>query len=241
VIEINIPRILTVIMCGRYAFYLPPAKLKSFFGLENLINCPARYNCAPCQELPIVVKNRVGFGRWGFRPDWSREDDPAMASKMINARSETIAQKSAFRDAWALARRCIVPANGFYEWHKDAASGIKQPYYITHKVDEVLCMAGLWSKVDGQVSFTVLTKPADGDISNYHHRMPVMIERDQVGHWFEADLGNATEMIGAASGEQCSAHKVRSDVGKVANDYAALIESYNGDQGEGHMYQSSML
>ena len=209
-------------MCGRYAFYLDPSKLKSFFGLENLINIPARYNCAPCQELPIVIKNRMGFGRWGFRPEWSKVDDLGMASKMINARSETVADKPAYQDSWARGRRCIVPANGFYEWHKDER-GEKQPYFIQHECDEILCMAGLWSKVDEQVTFTVLTKPAEGRISELHHRMPVMFEIDQVQDWFGAGVMRARDMIAGAGGAQCDAYKVSNAVGKVANDSADLI------------------
>ena len=214
-------------MCGRYAFYMPPEKLKWFFGLENLINMPARYNCAPSQELPIVVKERAGFARWGFRPEWTKDDDPAQAAKMINARSETIAEKPAFRDAWARGRRCIIPANGFYEWRKDAESGKKVPYYIHHEAEEILCMAGLWSKVDGQVSYTVLTKQANGAIADLHHRMPVMLEKAQVQTWFSGDVRDAVKMITHASGERCKAHRVSGDVGKVANDYAGLIEPIN--------------
>lgn len=209
-------------MCGRYAFYLPPTELKSFFGLENLINMPARYNCAPMQELPIVIKSRMGFARWGFRPEWSKEDNAAMASKMINARSETVADKPSFRDSWAKGRRCIVPVNGFYEWHKQE-DGTKQPYFIQHKDAPIVCMAGLWSKVDEQVSFTVLTKPADGDILRLHHRMPVMFDREEANDWFSASIDEARNMIATARGSQCDAYKVSNDVGKVANDSADLI------------------
>jgi len=225
-------------MCGRYAFYLPPSKLKTFFGLENLINCSARYNCAPMQEMPIVVKNRVGFGRWGFRPQWAGEDDVAMASKMINARSETVAEKPAFRDAWARGRRCIVPANGFYEWHKDEKSGVKQPYYIQHEKDDILCIAGIWSKVGGQVSFSVLTKPANGAIKDLHHRMPVMFNGERAEEWFSADIKGAVSMIAEASGVQCRAHKVAPDVGKVANDHADLIVPFNGSHAASRERQS---
>jgi len=209
-------------MCGRYAFYLDPSKLKSFFGLENLINMPARYNCAPCQELPIVVKNRMGMARWGFRPEWSDHDDPAMASKMINARSETVHEKPSFRESWARGRRCIVPVNGFYEWKKNE-DGSKQPYFIYHQSDEILCMAGLWSKVDGQVTFTVLTKAADGDIVDLHHRMPVMLGLDQVGDWFNGSVDDARARVDCATGQVCAYHPVSADVGKVANDREDLI------------------
>ena len=165
----------------------------------------------------------MGFARWGFRPEWSKIDDPAMASKMINARSETVAEKPSFRDSWVRGRRCIIPANGFYEWKK-GEDGSKQPYFIQHKDSELLCMAGLWSKVDDQVTFTVLTKQANGELSKLHHRMPVMFEKDQAKNWFVVDVGGAGEMIERATGEQCDAYKVSNAVGKVANDTADLIE-----------------
>lgn len=209
-------------MCGRYAFYLPPAKLKTFFGLENLLNSPPRYNCAPIQEMPIVVKNRMGVARWGFRPEWSKEDDAGMASKMINARSETVYEKPAYRESWLRGRRCIIPANGFYEWSKEDGGG-KQPYFIGHRSAEILCMAGLWSKVGEQVSFTVLTKPADGGIALLHDRMPVMLDIGQAEDWFSGDVEHAQGMMRAASGQEYEAYKVSSDVGRVANDSADLI------------------
>ena len=210
-------------MCGRYAFYLDPSKLKSFFGLENLLNFPPRYNCAPMQDMTVLVRNRMGSARWGFRPEWSKSDDTTMASKMINARSETVAEKASFKGSWARGRRCIIPANGFYEWAKDEAGG-KQPYFIKHESAEILCMAGLWSKVDDQVTFTILTKQADGDIAELHHRMPVMFEIDQARDWFSADEAGARDMIASASGAHYQAYKVSSAVGKVANDSADLID-----------------
>ena len=212
-------------MCGRYAFYLEPSKLQSLLGLENLINFPARYNCAPCQELPIVVKGRMGFARWGFRPSWARDDNAGMAAKMINARSESVSEKPAFRDTWAAGKRCIIPANGFYEWKKvDGNVQGKQPFFIHDKGGGLLYMAGLWSKVDGQVSFTILTKDADGDIAKCHHRMPVMLEAGQTGDWFSADVDEAHAMIEKATGLSCEFYPVSSDVGKVSNDHADLVE-----------------
>lgn len=211
-------------MCGRYAFYLPPSKLQSFFGLENLLNLPPRYNCAPMQRLPIIVKNRAGFARWGFRPEWSKEDNTAMASKMINARSETVFEKASFRGSWEKGRRCIVPANGFFEWKKNEKTGANQPYFVHHQEEEIMCMAGLWSKVDDQVTFTILTKQADGEIANIHHRMPVMFKAADVSNWFLGSLADASDMVSAASADSYSFHEVSADVGKVSNDSADLVE-----------------
>ena len=210
-------------MCGRYSFYLNPAELKSRLGLDNLLNIPPRYNCAPIQSLPIVVKNRLGNARWGFQAPWADADDMGMAAKMINARSETVYEKPAYKDAWAVARRCIVPANGFYEWQK-SESGEKQPFYIQHAERDMLYFAGLWAKKDGQVSYTILTKAADENLSHLHHRSPVMIEEQAVSEWFAADAERARDMMLASSTDVLKFHPVAKDVGKVANDHEALMD-----------------
>ena len=211
-------------MCGRYAFYLPPDDLKRRLGLENLLNIPPRYNCGPIQKLPIVVKSRMGMARWGFRPEWAQEDDPGVAAKMINARSESMHEKPAYRDSWAQARRCLVPANGFYEWSKDEESGVKQAYYIRHGQSDMLYFAGLWSKAGADVSFTILTKQADDNLSHLHHRSPVMIDESDAPGWFGGDLEQARDLIVRSSTRVLEFHPVSADVGKVANDHEGLIE-----------------
>lgn len=210
-------------MCGRYAFYLPPSELKKKLGLDNLLNIPPRYNCGPIQELPIVIKNRMGYGRWGFRPEWSKSDDSAMAAKMINARSETVSEKPAFKNSWLQSRRCLVPANGFYEWAKDERTGTKQPYYIQNENAPMLLFAGLWSKVDEQVSFTILTKQADENLDHLHHRSPVIVELGQASQWFEGDAQAVHDIIKRSTTQRLRFHPVSPDVGKVANDHEGLI------------------
>ena len=211
-------------MCGRFVLFLPPEQLKERLGLENLLNIPPRYNCGPMQNLPIVVKNRMGTARWGFRPEWSKADDPSMAAKMINARSETVAEKASFKDSWAKGRRCLVPANGFYEWSKDANTGVNQPYYIRHHENDMLYFGGLWSKVDGQVTFTILTKAADDNLSPLHHRSPVMVDEAGAKDWFNGDINAARTLIDQSTTYDLRFHKVGLEVGKVANDHEGLIE-----------------
>lgn len=217
-------------MCGRYAFYSPPADLRERLGLENLLNIPPRYNCGPVQELPVVIKGRMGFARWGFRPEWSKTDDPAVAVKMINARSETAFEKPAFRESWAKARRCLVPANGFYEWSKDPNTGVNQPHYIKHEESDLLFFAGLWSKVEGQVSFTILTKTADDNLAHLHHRSPVMVDESSADEWFHADAGGAMDMVKRSTTRALQFHRVGVDVGKVANDHEGLIKEVDEQQ-----------
>ena len=211
-------------MCGRYAFYLPPGQLKEKLGLENLLNIPPRYNCAPTQELPIIIKNRAGFARWGFRPTWAQDDDKAMAAKMINARSETVSEKPAFAESWGKGRLCLVPANGFYEWHRDEKSGVNQPYYITPESSDILLFAGLWSKVENQISFTILTKQADENLAHLHHRSPVMIGEEDAVQWFTGRAALAQELIAKSNTQHLQYWPVNRVVGNIANDHEKLIE-----------------
>jgi len=209
-------------MCGRFVLFAPPHKLKDLFGLENMLNIPARYNAAPLQELPIIIRNRIGVARWGLVPEWAPGDDKAMAAKMINARSETVPEKPSFRDLWAKGRRCLIPANGFYEWHK-GEDGVNQPYFIHNPNMPEMAFAGLWAKNKDLLTFTILTKDADGDIKNLHHRMPVIFAPYQAQAWFSADVVQAQAMIAQATSQGLTYYKVSPAVGKVANDGEELI------------------
>lgn len=212
-------------MCGRYAFFAAPHRLIDIFGAIRAINFPARYNAAPIQDMPILVKNHIGMARWGLLPPWADADDRGLCAKMINARSETVAEKPAFSAAWAKGRRCLIPANGFFEWQgaENERPDTKQPYYIHHKSEELVGFAGLWAKKDDLVTFTLLTKQADGAIADIHHRMPVILTPSQASSWFAADLAGAQKMIAAASGVDMAYRPVGRDVGKVANDHPDLL------------------
>lgn len=193
-------------MCGRYAIFAPPQKLKDIFGTENLLELPPRYNAAPDQELPIIVHNRAGLARWGF-------------GDMINARSETVSDKPLFRESWTRRRRCLIPANGFYEW-KD-----KQPFFIGRSDQGLFGLAGLWQKERDIVKFVILTKAADGPIKNLHDRMPVILRPDQAAAWFAADEAQARELVAQASADDLVFHQVARGVGRVANDDETLIRA----------------
>jgi putative SOS response-associated peptidase YedK len=193
-------------MCGRYAFFAPPHKLKDLFGTENIMQIPPRYNAAPGQDLPVIVHNRAGLARWGF-------------GEMINARSETVSEKPLFRDSWARRRRCLIPADGFYEW-KD-----KQPYFIRRKDGGLFGMAGIWTKEKDVVKFVILTKAADGKIRDLHERMPVMLRPDQAASWFAGDDAQAKKLISDATGNDLVFHAVDKGVGRVANDDESLIRA----------------
>lgn len=212
-------------MCGRFAFFLPPSELQRLFGCVNLVNFPSRYNAAPMQDHAVIIRNRMGLARWGLLPPWAEgdegKDDRALAAKMINARSETAAEKPAFRQSWHHARRCLVPANGFYEWYGSGAQ--TTPYYIHRKGGGLMAMAGLWAKTGNLVTFTVLTREADEKIRPMHDRMPVIFDPAQAAAWFAADAAGARRMIVENTVRDLAFYTVSRAVGKVANDSPGLI------------------
>jgi putative SOS response-associated peptidase YedK len=132
-------------MCGRYSLTTAPEAMRTLFAFENLPNLAPRYNIAPTQLAP-VVRTRNGareliLMRWGLVPSWAKE--VAIGARMINARADTIAEKPAFRDAFR-ERRCLVPADGFYEWR--AENGRKQPFRVGLKGGRPFAFAGLWER-----------------------------------------------------------------------------------------------
>ena len=193
-------------MCGRYAFFAPPKALKDLLGLDNMLELVPRYNSAPMQDLPIVIKNRIGLARWGF------------ADRYINARSETVAEKTAFRDAWMRGHRCLVPASGWYEWQ-----GGRKPFFIHAQQEEILLFAGVWERAAGGVRFAILTHAADGALGGLHPRMPVIVPSTQAPAWFDGhDLAPMTTDL--------SFHPVSPEVGQVANDDVSLTEEWAADK-----------
>lgn len=209
-------------MCGRYAIFAAPHRLVDLFGLTRIPNFPARYNAAPLQDLPIIIRGHAGMARWGLLPPWATQDDKGLCAKTINARSETVSEKPAFQESWQKKRRCLVPVNGFYEWQGEGEE--KQAYYLSHKTDDVFVFAGLWSKKDDLLTFTVLTKDADSAIAAIHHRMPVILRPAQAAEWFDADESQAQAMIEHATGAMMNYRPVSAAVGKVANDAPELME-----------------
>ncbi|NQV03187.1 MAG: SOS response-associated peptidase, partial [Bacteroidia bacterium] len=147
-------------MCGRYSFAIEDELIKERFGVSvRSAIYKARYNCAPSQELAIISNHdpkELQFFRWGLVPFWAK--DPLIGNKLINAKAETITEKPSFRNAFR-HRRCLVPADGFYEWEKN---GTKTPYRIIMKNDAPFAMGGIWEKwvsSDGEIihSFSIIT------------------------------------------------------------------------------------
>ena len=221
-------------MCGRYAITSPLEAVIKAFSVDGAgLNFPPRYNGAPSQNLP-VVRSTQGSGRelalmrWGLVPSWSKGPDSRFS--MINARSETVASKPAYRGPFR-QRRCLVPANGFYEW-KQTADG-KQPYFITLRSDELFAFAGLWDhwqRPDGDeiTSFTIMVTAANDCVRPIHDRMPVILGPEDYRSWLGEDGAPSRTklaiMLRPYPAELTRAYPVSRKVNSPANDGPDLLE-----------------
>ena len=232
-------------MCGRYVRISTPAAIRALFGYAEQPNFPPRFNVAPTQPIPIVrlVDGKRSFAlmRWGLLPSWVK--DPKGFPLLINARGESVLEKPAFRNAMR-RRRCLIPADGFYEWKPRPPAGIKagaakQPYFVRAKRDAdgnapPLAFAGLyetWTGPNGEELDTaaIITTTANRTLSALHDRMPVFIAPDAFDLWLdcanvEADV--AAALIRPAPEALLEAHEVSTAVNRVANDTDALIKPF---------------
>lgn len=176
-------------MCGRFTLYAAPEEVADLFALPEEPILVSRYNIAPTQPVGLVRLNthtnerEWALTHWGLIPSWAK--DPTIGARMINARSETVADKPSFRAAFK-RRRCLVPASGFYEWQKQGKT--KQPYYITAEDGALLAIAGLWEYWEGTdgsalESCTLLTTEANEVMAPLHNRMPVFIAPEDFDEW----------------------------------------------------------
>lgn len=180
-------------MCGRFTLTDPDADLAVQFNLPEIPDMQPRYNIAPTQPVAAVRSGPQGTGRqmvllhWGLIPHWAK--DRSMGARMINARSETAAEKPAFRAAFR-RRRCLVVADGFYEWQKQ--NGAKQPFYIRLRDSRPFAFAGLWEHwegADGSVieSCTLLTTQPNDLLRVLHNRMPVILQPKDYELWLDPE------------------------------------------------------
>lgn len=219
-------------MCGRFAFYSPTEATAALFGVAGAPSVVPRYNIAPSQDI-VAIRNDASARRevvllhWGLVPFWAQ--DASIGNRMINARSETAAEKPAYRAAFR-RRRCIVPADGFYEWRRTGES--KTPYFISLASGEPFAFAGLWErwvdKGSGEElqSATLLTTAANEFVSRLHDRMPVILDPAAATRWLDGDdtvLGDA-----AAHSHALRAWPVRRVVNNARNEGSDLIAA-DGD------------
>ena len=195
-------------MCGRYFLDTLPELLQTQFQVHKYPVYPARYNIKPSQQVSAVRSagdtNEVFEARWGLVPAWAR--DSKIGYKMINARSETAAEKPAFRSAFK-QRRCLVPASGFYEWQ--TIDGVKQPIEFAAS-EGALGLAGLWERWRDPsgadlLTLTILTTDANALVAPVHDRMPVIVEPAHYGQWLRGDAAQAAELLQPANDSMLSA------------------------------------
>jgi len=216
-------------MCGRFVIKSPPDTMRRTFGYAEQPNFPARYNVAPTQPIPVVrlVNGERSFAlvRWGLIPPWVK--DPRAFSLLINARAESVLDKPAFRNAMR-RRRCLIPADGFYEWKQDGAR--KRPYYARAKGP--VGFAGLWETWMGpngeeMETACIVTTAANRTLRHLHDRMPVVIPPEAFDLWLDCakvDGETAAALLVSAPEDSFEAYEISTAVNRTANDSAALIE-----------------
>lgn len=216
-------------MCGRFAFYSPTEATAALFGVRSVPEVKPRYNIAPTQTIAAVRVSAVdsrelALLRWGLVPFWAT--DPSIGNRMINARAETVAEKPSFRAAYR-KRRCLILADGFYEWRKEADG--KSPYYITLESGEPFAFAGLWedwhSKDTGEALQTtaIITTAANEFMNQIHHRMPVVLQKDAADRWLDGDEQLLAEV--RESGPVFRAWPVDRHVNNARNEGEDLVKA----------------
>jgi len=229
-------------MCGRYSLTTAPEAMRALFDYENLPNLEPRFNIAPTQPVPVVRLNEAGrrelaLLRWGLIPHWAK--DASMAARMINARAETVDAKPAFREAFA-KRRCLVPADGFYEWRTE--DGRKQPFRIGMKGGAPFAFAGLWESwtapegagpgaAPGETveTVTIVTTDANEKLRPIHVRMPVILAAADYAAWLDTHTpaNDAKALLRPYPAEPMAFYRVSTHVNAVRNDDAACIAPLN--------------
>ncbi|MCW8815032.1 MAG: SOS response-associated peptidase [Chlorobium sp.] len=225
-------------MCGRFVLFIPLQDVAKEFQVSQLsFGFEPDYNIAPSRNVPLVIRktdNRLILSRWGFVPVWA--DDPAIGNRMINARAETVTAKPAFKKA-ITSQRCIVPANGFYEWRK--TGGKKQPVYIRLKSERLMAMAGIyntWVSPSGETvnTFAIITTQPNELIKEIHNRMPVLLRPDQYEEWLQTEK-LSPEALDAIfkpfPPEALEGHDVSPMMNAPANNSPENLEPLEGHQG----------
>jgi putative SOS response-associated peptidase YedK len=188
-------------VCGRVTETQPERIVEAFeIAVEPPDLGPPRYNVSPSEAVPVVrlmdprAGRRLDLLRWGLVPSWAK--DPSIGSRLINARIETLTEKPVFREAFE-RRRCLVVADGFYEWQRQ--DKLKQPFHVKSAQGDLLAMAGLWDRVmtsDGEIveTFSIITKPAEGNIRELHDRMPAIVDRARFAEWLDPSVHDPEQL-----------------------------------------------
>jgi putative SOS response-associated peptidase YedK len=221
-------------MCGRYVLEDVEDISERFKVPVGLFAMRPRFNAAPTEELPVVVINQDGERelrpmRWGLIPKWQRKDGRS-APPLFNARAETVAEKPSFRKL-VRSQRCLVPANGFYEWER--AGGKKLPHYFTVSDEPFFALAGLYDEAvdgDGEVveAYTVLTTRPNALLERFHNRMPVILRPEDEETWLDPDLDEPAALepcYDPFPADRMQEHPVSPRVNNARNDDPSLLEA----------------
>jgi putative SOS response-associated peptidase YedK len=242
-------------MCGRYALTTSAEVLAQLFRAAINFELRYRYNIAPTQMAPVARpqqddssggKSEIAELRWGLIPSWAK--DPSIGSRMINARSETAAEKPSFRSAFK-RRRCLVPASGFFEWKElaDDKSGKggrakKQPYYIYRADEQPLVMAGLWESWTDPESnkpletYSILTTDANEQLRELHDRMPAILEPEQFDAWLDPgqnDAASLKSLLKPVADGVLAMHPVSTRVNSPKHDEPSLVKRVDASRTPG--------
>ncbi len=232
-------------MCGRYVLNENLAHLVAHpvEGVEG--ESVARFNVAPTQHIPVIVPSEAGdvwrmeAFRWGLVPSWAK--DRNMKQNLFNARGETLAEKPSFRAAFK-KRRCLVPATGFYEWA--GAKGARKTYYIRRKDGQALIFAGLWERWQGEpgeaplYSFTIVTTAANAEMSDFHHRMPVVLDEEGQQRWMDpgaVDPAALQNLLVPLADGSLEIVRVSTYVNKAGHEGERCVEPFEEDE-QGHLF-----
>ena len=233
------------LMCGRYRLSRRKQVVEEYFDTTSVEHdWNPRYNIAPTQNVPIIRQNptepvrEISFVRWGLIPSWAKES--SVAAKMINARSETASTKPAFRDALKY-RRCLIPADAFYEWQRIGKS--KQPYCFEVNEGELFAFAGIWDRwkdASGNAveSCSILTTTPNAVTAVVHDRMPVILDLGSYDLWLDPgmkDVGLVSELLKPFNARIMRSYPVSTRVNQVANDDEECSAPVQPVQTENHL------
>ena len=222
-------------MCGRYELHSSPAAIALAFGLAHPPYVDPHYNIAPTNDVPIVRTGNDGQRelvrmRWGLVPRWAK--DPSIGARMINARGETLAEKQSFRTAYR-RHRCLLPADGFYEWravaHVPGDTPRRQPQHIGMADGSLFGLAGIyerWLSEEGEVldSCAIVTTDANALLMPIHDRMPLIVAPGHYARWLDPANADVADLIAPYPSEAMAYYPVSTRVNSVRHDDASLIE-----------------
>jgi putative SOS response-associated peptidase YedK len=222
-------------MCGRFQLSVKGKHISERFNVEvfDEMYSPS-YNCAPSQKLPVITNNepeKLNYFKWGLVPFWSK--DPKIGFKLINARAENLLEKPAFKTAFK-QRRCLIPANGFYEWKKVGKQKI--PFRIFLKSEEIFAIAGIWETwKDAESkplhSFSIITTSNNSVMDNIHNRMPVILNKHDEQAWlFENDEKYLTQLLQPFDSAKMQAYQISAKINSPENNSAEVIEKVENTQ-----------